>query len=68
MSTCPSTAARCRCHKDDGHVEAGDEVHECHPDRCTGAWTGSDADGTFEVVRLPFPVGAPRPWPDDPWL
>lgn len=60
---CNDREARCRCHKDAGHVEAGDPVHECDPKRCTGAY--SREGGEFQVVRLPFPVGDPEPWPDD---
>jgi hypothetical protein len=57
---CDERRASCRCYKDKGHVEAGDDVHECDPGRCTGAWSGSGDD--FEPVRLPFPVGEIRPW------
>lgn len=70
---CDARAHRCRCHKDAGHVDAGDDVHACPPDRCTGSWTGDydsggvDAGGTFQIVTLPHPVGerAFEPWPDD---
>ncbi|HVQ18910.1 MAG TPA: hypothetical protein VMT27_07730 [Actinomycetes bacterium] len=55
---CDEREAMCRCSKEAGHVEAGDKVHECHPDRCTGAWEKDP----FKIVMLPFPVGDPRPW------
>lgn len=59
---CPHRAGQCRCSKDDGHDLAGDPVHECHPDRCTGAWTGTWPTPDFQVVRFPWPVGPPEPW------
>jgi uncharacterized protein (DUF39 family) len=59
---CDTRAAQCRCFKDAGHVEAGDDLHECDPTRCTGAWTGEYGAGTFMVMRLPLPVTEPRPW------
>lgn len=57
---CDARAAQCRCYKAAGHVEAGDEVHECDPSRCSGAWT----QDPFGIVRLPFPQGdrALEPW------
>jgi len=60
---CDERASRCRCHRDAGHVESGDEVHECDPRRCSGAWRV--VDGEFQIVRLPYPVGESEPWPDE---
>jgi hypothetical protein len=57
---CDAREAQCRCHKDAGHVEAGDPVHECDRRRCQGAWRVDD--GEFTVVRLPYAVGIPDPW------
>lgn len=57
---CGVVEAACICHKQPGHVEAGDDVHECDQRRCTGAWKGSGED--FMIVRLPFAVGEPTPW------
>ena len=64
---CDARASRCRCAKTVGHVEAGDEVHACHPDVCTGQWIGDffAKDDSFRIVSLAFPVGEPRPWPDE---
>ena len=59
---CGEIAAQCICHKRAGHVEDGDQVHECDQRRCTGAW--STAGGTFRIVRLPFPVDDPQSWPE----
>jgi len=61
---CDERFSNCRCHKDAGHLEAGDEIHECDPARCTGAWRNTPSDPR-QVVRLPFPVGTPRPWPEE---
>lgn len=63
-AVCDARAARCRCHKTAGHVEAGDPVHACPPDRCTGSWSGDFDAGPegFAVVTLPYPVGDPTPW------
>jgi hypothetical protein len=60
---CDARAEQCRCHKDAGHVEAGDRVHACDPRRCTGEWIGDHDGGDFAVVAWPFPVGDPEPWP-----
>lgn len=59
---CDIRAGNCRCAKEAGHVDAGDPVHGCHPDRCTGAWRGTWEDDDFIILSLPFPVGTPRPW------
>lgn len=64
---CDARAARCRCHKTRGHVEAGDDVHGCDPTRCTGEWTGNysdepGVDDTFRVISLPFSISEPMPW------
>lgn len=62
-AVCDARAYACRCAKDAGHdVAAGDPVHACAPDRCTGSWTGSFDAETFRPVTMPFPVGEPRPW------
>ena len=54
---CGNVVSMCRCTKEPGHVEAGDDVHECDPDVCTGAWKGDFVAGEgFVIVRLPFPV------------
>lgn len=59
---CDERAADCRCIKPAGHVEAGDPVHGCHPDRCTGEWSGVMDTATFRVVNLPVAVRGPVPW------
>lgn len=59
---CDARAASCRCFKDAEHDKHGDHLHECDPDRCTGAWTGDYDGGDFMVIRLPFPVSEPAPW------
>jgi len=60
---CDVRESRCRCHKKAGHFEAGDPVHECDQSRCTGAWINDGVE--FRIIRLPFPVGVPAPWPDE---
>lgn len=60
---CGVRAARCICHKDPGHELLDDPVHECDQTRCTGAWKETPSD-PFQIVRLPLPVGTPKPWPD----
>lgn len=50
---CGQQAAACICIKQPGHVEAGDEVHACDPDRCGGSWTGSEGADDFNVASFP---------------
>ena len=59
---CDARAHLCRCHKDAGHVEAGDPIHACPPDRCYGKWIGEFDTETFFAVEAPWPVGEPRRW------
>jgi hypothetical protein len=51
---CDVAVAMCRCHKDIGHVEDGDEVHACNPKLCTGQWKGTEPD--FVPVVFPRAV------------
>lgn len=63
---CMAEAGRCLCHKEVGHVEAGDEVHACDPKRCTGEWVGDFEDEeSFRIVSLPLATAPPTPWPWD---
>jgi hypothetical protein len=59
---CDARAQHCRCHKDAGHVEAGDPTHSCPPDRCTAQWRGRLDGDDFVPVVLPRAVGEPRKW------
>lgn len=55
-AVCAASAAQCHCVKDFGHIEAGDSVHACNPNECTGQWSG-DLDGPdFKVVEFPTAV------------
>jgi hypothetical protein len=57
---CDVAAAKCRCAKDGGHVEAGDPIHACDPRECEGQWVG-DIDGSdFRPVVMPRRVEATR--------
>jgi len=49
---CGAEAAACHCVLALGH----EGPHECSPDPCDGAWTGTWDGNDFEVVRLPRPV------------
>lgn len=57
---CDAQAALCRCVKDAGHVEAGDLVHRCDPNVCTGAWTGSFDETQLDGGRDWQPVSPPK--------
>lgn len=61
---CDQRASRCRCAKPAGHVEAGDDIHSCPPNECTGQWTGRWGEPDFKVIAWPFPVGDPY-WPKE---
>lgn len=54
---CGKAAARCRCTKPAGHVEAGDPAHKC-TDLCGGSWTGTHSGEDFKVVS--YPSGIPE--------
>lgn len=45
---CTATLDYCRCREPRGH----DGPHAC-PSPCAGMWTGTDAGGDLEIVRLP---------------
>lgn len=56
---CGAMAAYCRCAKDAGHVESGDEIHACNPAECTGEWSGTydaskwDGGRDWQALALP---------------
>lgn len=54
--TCTASAEYCRCVKPAGHELTGDELHECDPAECSGAWTGQYGTASWKPVRLPGPV------------
>ena len=54
MTTCEANAVRCFCVLDADH----DGPHVCE-ESCGGSWRGSEADGTFEVVRYPGGTASP---------
>lgn len=55
---CGEEAARCRCVKESGHIEAGDLVHACVPG-CGGSWTGDHDGDDFEPVTFPSGIVGP---------
>lgn len=57
---CKDSQAQCRCSKPENHVELGDDLHECHKNRCMGAWKRG-AHGEFIMIRLPFLVEQEEP-------